>query len=55
MLTKYVIKSNKPLSDLDDDEMLHLLIVPAKNERRCVHDQIQQIGWLRKDSAVSYS
>jgi hypothetical protein len=28
-MTKYVIKTNKPLSDLDDDEMLHLLIVPA--------------------------
>ncbi len=29
-MTKYVIKTNKPLSDLDDDEMLHLLIVPAR-------------------------
>ena len=29
-MTKYVIKTNKPLSDLDSDEMLHLLIVPAK-------------------------
>jgi hypothetical protein len=29
-MTKYVIKTNKPLSDLDDDEMLHLPIVPAK-------------------------
>ncbi len=29
-MTKYVIKTNKPLSDLDDDELLHLLIVPAR-------------------------
>jgi hypothetical protein len=29
-MTKYVIKTNKPLSDLDSDEMLHLLIVPAR-------------------------
>ena len=29
-MTKYVIQTNKPLSDLDDDEMVHLLIVPAR-------------------------
>jgi hypothetical protein len=29
-MTKYVIKTNKPLSDLDSDEMLHLRIVPAR-------------------------
>ena len=29
-MTKYGIKTNKPLSDLDDEEMLHLLIVPAR-------------------------
>jgi hypothetical protein len=28
--TKYVIKTNKPLSDVDDDEVLHLLVVPTK-------------------------
>jgi len=29
-MTNYLIKTNKPLSDLDSDEMLHLLIVPAR-------------------------
>jgi len=29
-MTKYVLRINKPLKDLDDDEMLLLLIVPAR-------------------------
>jgi hypothetical protein len=29
-MTKYVLRINKPLEDLDEDEALHLLIVPAR-------------------------